>query len=141
MIHFFKDSKDLKAKLFFVKYENKYVGGAIVMFYEDTAYYLHGAMDREHKNLMAPYFMHWEIIRALKGLNSKFNIPNSKFYDFWGIDSKKWPGVTRFKLGWLGSPKSSDEGGGGELKEYPGSFDIPISRFWYLIYSLARKIL
>jgi len=51
------------------------------------------------------------------------------FYDFWGIDSKKWPGVTRFKLGW-----------GGNQVEYPGSFDLPISKFWYLVYKLAKKI-
>lgn len=129
MLKFFRNPKELEVKLFLVKYENKPIGGAIVMIYGDTAYYLHGAMDREHKNLMAPYFMHWEIIRALKGLNSKFNIPNSKFYDFWGIDAKKWPGVTRFKLGW-----------GGELKEYPGSFDLVTSHSWYWAYLLARKM-
>ena len=47
-----------------------------------------------------------------------------------GIDAKKWPGVTRFKLGW-----------GGDIKEYPGSFDLPVSKIWYLGYNLARKIL
>ena len=88
----------------------------------NTAYYLHGAMDREYKSLMAPYFMHWEIIKKLQ-------ILGCKFYDLWGVDAKKWPGVTRFKLGW-----------GGELREYSGSFDLVVSRFWYLVYSLARKV-
>ena len=93
------------------------------MIHHNTAYYLHGAMDREYKSLMAPYFMHWEIIKKLK-------VEGCKLYDFWGIDAKKWPGVTRFKLGW-----------GGDQKEYPGSFDLVISKFWYFIYGLARKIL
>ncbi|MDP3697052.1 MAG: peptidoglycan bridge formation glycyltransferase FemA/FemB family protein, partial [Candidatus Taylorbacteria bacterium] len=111
-----------QTKLFFVKYENKPIGAALVMIYHNSAHYLHGAMDREFKSLMAPYFMHWEIIRKFKNLMFKY-------YDFWGIDAKKWPGVTRFKLGW-----------GGDIKEYPGSFDMPVSRLWYLAYSLARKI-
>jgi len=126
-----KDGKDLQTKLFFVKYGNKFIGAAIIMIYHNTAYYLHGAMDREYKSLMAPYFMHWEIIRSLKA-------SGLKYYDFWGIDAKKWPGVTRFKLGWLGSPRH-DEGDGG-LVEYPGSFDLPVSRFWYLAYSFIRKL-
>src|SRR3989344_9540921 len=110
-------------------YNEKPVAGAIILCYDDTAYYLHGASDYNRRQLMSPYALHWEIIKALKGLNSKFKIQNSKFYDLWGIDAQNWPGVTRFKLGW-----------GGETKEYPGSFDIPISKFWYLAYNLARKI-
>lgn len=125
MLNFFGEG-ELKTKLFLVKYGNKYIGGAVVMLYNDTAYYLHGAMDREHKNLMAPYFMHWEIIKWLKA--SRLS-SNKLFYDLWGIDAKKWPGVTRFKLGW-----------GGDLKEYPGSFDLVTNRLWYLAYSLARRI-
>ncbi|MBI2065060.1 MAG: peptidoglycan bridge formation glycyltransferase FemA/FemB family protein [Candidatus Yanofskybacteria bacterium] len=126
-----KDGKDLQTKLFFVKFEGKPIGAAIIMIYHNNAYYLHGAMDREYKSLMAPYFMHWEVIKILKS-------SGLKYYDFWGVDARKWPGVTRFKLGWLGSPKS-DEGGGG-LVEYHGSFDLPVSKFWYLAYSLIRKI-
>lgn len=159
MLNFFKDGTELKTKLFLVKHENKYIGGAIVMIYHpfdsapvrgpeqgpsgpvewqddpesyrmghNSAYYLHGAMDRQYKSLMAPYFLHWEIIKALKAYQLT-SLPAIRCYDFWGIDAKKWPGVTRFKLGW-----------GGDLKEYPGSFDLVISRFWYLVYSLARKI-
>ena len=48
----------------------------------------------------------------------------------WGIDAKRWPGVTRFKLGW-----------GGQVKEYPGAFDMVLSRFWYMGYNMARRIL
>ena len=131
MLKFFKyeSGKELETKLFLVKYDNKYIGGVIVMVYHNTAYYLHGAMNREYRNLMAPYFMHWEIIKALKGLNDKFPMTNVKYYDFWGIDAAKWPGVTRFKLGW-----------GGDLKEYPGSFDIPVSKLWYFVYNLVRRV-
>ncbi|OGN00191.1 MAG: hypothetical protein A2817_03510 [Candidatus Yanofskybacteria bacterium RIFCSPHIGHO2_01_FULL_39_8b] len=129
MLEFFKDGKELQTKLFLVKAnDDRAVGAAIVMIYYNSAYYLHGAMDREYKSLMVPYFMHWEIIKFLKLTTN--NLRPITFYDFWGIDAKKWPGVTRFKLGW-----------GGREKEYPGSFDIPISRFWYFAYNLARKII
>ena len=132
------DSGELKVNLVLAYYNDKPVAGAIILCYGDTAYYLHGASDYEARSLMAPYALHWEIMKALKGLNSKFKIQNSKFYDLWGIDAQKWPGVTRFKLGWLGSPKQGE--GGGRLVEYPGSFDIVISKFWYLVYNLARRI-
>ena len=104
-------------------HNNKAIAGAILMTYGDTCYYLHGASDYEYRAMMAPYALHWENIKYLKGRSIKY-------YDFWGIDATKWPGVTRFKLGW-----------GGDSKEYPGSFDLPSSRFWYLIYNLARQIL
>ena len=121
LYNFFKNGDDLKIKLFMVEYEDKAIAAALIMFCEDTAYYLHGAMDRTYKELMAPYFMHWEIAKYAKNAGHGY-------YDFWGIDARRWPGVTRFKLGW-----------GGETKEYPGSFDIPVSKFWYLIYRIARK--
>lgn len=121
---------ELKTDLILAYYENKPVAGAIILCYGDTGYYLHGASDYNYRHLMAPYALHWEIIKALKGQNSKFEIRNSKFYDLWGIDAQKWPGVTRFKLGWRG-----------DTKEYPGSFDLVVSKFWYFVYNLARKIL
>lgn len=119
---FFKNSETLKVELFVVEHEGRAIASALIIFYEDTAYYLHGAMDRDYKELMAPYFMHWEIIKHAKSTSHRF-------YDFWGIDSRRWPGVTRFKLGF-----------GGHEVEYPGSFDLPVSKIWYLIYQIARKI-
>ena len=112
-----------KVELVLAYYNNEPVAGSIILSCGDTAYYLHGASDYSQRQLMAPYALHWENIKKFKSL--KF-----KSYDLWGIDPQRWPGVTRFKLGW-----------GGEQKEYPGSFDLVVSRFWYFIYNLARKIL
>jgi len=121
----------LKTDLIIAYHESKPIAGAIVLRYGETGYYLHGASDYDSRAMMAPYYLHWGIIKWLKA-------NGCKQYDLWGIDSNKWPGVTRFKLGWLNSPKHSEGGGG--LVEYPGSFDLPVSRFWYLAYSLARRI-
>jgi len=120
MDHFNHD--DMKVDLVMAYHNNKAVAGAILMTHGDTCYYLHGASDYEYRAMMAPYALHWDIIKYLKN-------NGVKYYDFWGIDAIKWPGVTRFKLGW-----------GGDQKEYPGSFDLVISRLWYFGYSLARRI-
>lgn len=122
LLEFLGDRGDIKTELFLAYSNDKPVAGAIILKCGDTGYYLHGASDYEYRSIMAPYALHWEIIKYLKN-------NGIKYYDFWGIDAKKWPGVTRFKLGW-----------GGDLKEYPGSFDMPVSRLWYWTYSLARKI-
>lgn len=104
------------------KVRDRLIAGAIILTFGDTVYYLHGAMDRDYKSWMAPYLMHWEIMKWAKA-------QGYHYYDFWGIDAKRWPGVTRFKLGF-----------GGQQVEYPGSFDLPVSKIWYLIYKIARKI-
>ncbi|HYU65054.1 MAG TPA: peptidoglycan bridge formation glycyltransferase FemA/FemB family protein [Candidatus Paceibacterota bacterium] len=121
LINFFQSGKEIKTKLFFVWFQGRPIAGALTLTYGDGAYYLHGAMDRDYRHLMAPYFMHWEIMKYYKGLGLTS-------YDFWGIDSRNWPGLTRFKLGF-----------GGREVEYPGSFDLPISKFWYLAYKIIRQ--
>ncbi len=109
----------LKVKFFLAKYENKPAAAAIVLIHSGAGYYLHGASDYEHRSAMAPFMLHWRIIQLLR----KAGIEN---YDLWGIDAKKWPGVTRFKLNW-----------GGRIIDRPGSFDLPISKTWYLAYKIG----
>jgi lipid II:glycine glycyltransferase (peptidoglycan interpeptide bridge formation enzyme) len=116
-------SYSLKTQLFLAYNDKKPVAGAITLTYRDATYYLHGASDYDSRTLMAPYALHWYIITS----NQKLGTRN---YDLWGIDTRKWPGVTRFKLGW-----------GGRTVEYPGSFDLVISRFWYLVYKVAKRII
>jgi len=65
--------------------------------------------------------LHWEIMRQLKA-------EDVNNYDWWGIDSKLWPGVTEFKLGW-----------GGQVVERPGAFVFPVRWFWYELYKLLKR--
>lgn len=124
------NTPELNTRIVFVEHDErplgtvreKLVAGAILLAHGETVYYLHGAMDRNYKSMMAPYLMHWEVIKWAKA-------QGYHYYDFWGIDAHRWPGVTRFKLGF-----------GGQQVEYSGSFDMPISKIWYLIYKIARKI-
>ena len=115
-------SPDFATELFLAEYNNKTVAGAIVNFYQDTAIYLHGASSREHREVMAPHLLHWRIIQEAKHRGFKY-------YDLWGIDEKKWPGVTRFKLGF-----------GGEIVEYPESIDIVYRPPLYNLYRMVKHI-
>ncbi len=113
-------------ELYIAHKDNAPLAAAMISKYGDTAYYLHGASDHEHRDMMAPYMLHWQILLNLKRLNFKH-------YDLWGIDAKKWPGVTRFKLGWTGHATGS----GGQVIEYPGAFDRVLSKSWHFIYKLV----
>ncbi len=108
--------------LYLAFFENTPIAAHIVGFFRDFGYYLHGASSREHRKVMGPHRLHWKIIKDLKqkGL---------KYYDFWGIDKEKWPGLTRFKTS-FGSSKTT----------YPGTFDLVFKPIWYSLYLLGKKI-
>ena len=109
--------------LFTAEFKGKIIATNIVMFYKKKAIYLHGASDYQYRNLMAPHLLQWyQILEAKKRGCEK--------YDFWGIDEKKWPGLTKFKKGFNGK----------EIK-YPGAYDLVFQLIWYRIYKIARKIL
>ncbi|MFA5359161.1 MAG: peptidoglycan bridge formation glycyltransferase FemA/FemB family protein [Patescibacteria group bacterium] len=112
----------LATKLFIAESNGIPVAANLCYFYGDRATYAHGGSDYQYRNLMAPHLLQWHQIKCAKDAGYKV-------YDFWGIDEKRWPGVTRFKLGFNG--KSVD---------YPGTFDIPISKILYPLYKLVKKV-
>lgn len=109
-------------KLFFARYAGKNIATGLFCFFGGRVTYLHGASDNEARNLMAPYLLQWEVIKQAQ-------TEGYKYYDFYGIDAKKWPGVTRFKLGF-----------GGFIKEYPGTYDIIFRPWIYGFYEFLRKL-
>ncbi len=115
-------NKELQIKLIVAKYKDKIIAGNIVSFFGDMATYVHGASSSENRNVMAPYLLQWCSIQEAKR-------KGCKYYDFYGIDEKKWPGVTRFKKGFSG-----------EEINYPGTFDLIFSKTWYNVYKLIRRL-
>ncbi len=115
--------KEGMIKLFLAKYQNKIIAANLICFFGQTATYLHGASDYNFRQLMAPHFLQWQAIGQAQKLGLKY-------YDFWGIDEKKWPGVTRFKKGFNGQEIT-----------YPDAFDLVFRPWWYRLYNLARRIL
>jgi lipid II:glycine glycyltransferase (peptidoglycan interpeptide bridge formation enzyme) len=109
-------------RLFLASYEGKIIAAGLFCLYGARVTYLHGASNNEARNLMAPYLLQWEIIK-------KARAEGYNYYDFYGIDDKKWPGVTRFKNGF-----------GGFAKEYPGTYDFVFKPIIYGLYQFLRKI-
>lgn len=115
------------AKLFLAKYKGKAVAAAIITYYQGVATYYFGASSAEYRNVMAPYLLHWEIMRDAKKRGCKD-------YDFFGVapegdNEHPWAGVTKFK-----------EKFGGERVDYWPAREKPISWFWYLVMRI-RKLL
>ncbi|HQL34917.1 MAG TPA: peptidoglycan bridge formation glycyltransferase FemA/FemB family protein [bacterium] len=109
-------------ELYFARLEGKILAAGLFSFYGGRAVYLHGASANNDRQYMAPYLLQWRMIQRAKA-------KHCRYYDFYGIDEKRWPGVTRFKRGF-----------GGEERVYPGSFLLVISKHKYFIYSLLSKI-
>ena len=99
----------------------KLISSNLYIIFGNRITYLFGASDYIRRSYMAPHLMHWSAIR-------EFKEKGFTEYDFWGLDEKKFRGVSTFKKRFNG-------------KEifYPGSF-IKTERFvWYQLYKLARK--
>lgn len=109
-------------KLFFAEFNGQPIATALVVFFGDTATYLHGGSANENRQVMAPYALQWQTIKLAKQAGYKY-------YDFYGIDEIKWPGITKFKNGF-----------GGLEVNYPGTFDLIYDQGWYSIYKMVRKV-
>ncbi len=108
-------------------YENHPIATTVMIDFGDTRTYVHGASEREHRKLMAPALLHWELIRDAKhkGL---------KWYDWWGVapegaKNHPWEGISRFKRGY-----------GGEDVQYPGTHDVVQKSLTYSLYKIARQV-
>lgn len=103
------------------------LASAIIGYFGDRVTYLFGGSSNLHRELMAPYKLHWEIIKDAK--NKGF-----KEYDFFGIapddnPKHKWAGVTRFKKQF-----------GGEEVSLLGSYDLVFNKTKYSLFKTAERI-
>jgi len=122
-------------KLYVAEYRGEIIAADLVVFYEKTAIYLHGASDENFRNVMAPYLLKWqEILEAKKQDCEKF--------DFGGISTNyqsntniqiinKWKGITRFKLGFSKNT---------EPVRFSGSYDIVIDNWKYFLYKTIQNL-
>lgn len=122
MVDYLKERSNPQIKIYFAKYNNQPIATGLFAFSGDTVTYVHGASSSEHRNLMAPFLLQWTLIVGAKARGYKY-------YDFFGIDEVKWPGVTRFKRGFSGKEVS-----------HPGTFDVVTNKSWYSVYKLIRGL-
>jgi len=130
-------------KIYVAEYEDKIIAANLVVFFDDTATYLHGASSNDSRNVMAPYLLQWQAILDAKE-------KGCVKYDFGGIKltnadqgglirKNNWAGITQFKVGF--SPNT-------QPVVFPGSYDIIINPRKYGVYrglqrakAMLRKII
>jgi len=116
------------AHLFTATYNGEVLSAWILFVWEDTVYYPYGSSSRNHREVMAPTLLLWEIVKWAKS-------KNIKFFDLWGAMgpdpdiNDPWYGFHRFK-----------EGFGPKLIEFVGSYDLVINRPLYILYTFADTI-
>jgi peptidoglycan pentaglycine glycine transferase (the first glycine) len=116
-----------KARLVFAEHDGRVLAANLMIYFGDTATYLHGASSSVRREVMAPHLLHWRCMLEAKSWGYAS-------YDFWGVappdePDHAWAGITRFKKGF-----------GGSYVAYPGTYDLPVDRFWYTLYSLAQRL-
>ena len=121
------NSEECNVFLATATFEDQVLAANIMIDFGGTRTYLHGASSNLNRNLMAPYLLHWYLIKdaKYKGID---------WYDWWGVCDKndknhQWAGITRFKLGF-----------GGEDVEYAGTYDYTHKPVQYLMYRHIRYI-
>jgi lipid II:glycine glycyltransferase (peptidoglycan interpeptide bridge formation enzyme) len=121
-------SKSGIAHCFTATYEKEIVTAWIVFVWKNTIYYPYGASSRNHKEVMAPNLLLWEIIKWAK-------TKGIYYFDLWGAmgpnpDTKdSWYGFHRFKEGY--APLHV---------EYIGSYDLVIHSFLYSLFTFIDSI-
>lgn len=116
------------AHLFTASLKGEVLSAWIVFVSGDTVYYPYGASGRDHREVMAPTLLLWEIAKWAKknGL---------KKFDLWGAlgprpnEKDPWYGFHRFKQGF--NPR---------LVEFVGSYDLVIHKPLYILYTIADTI-
>ncbi|MFC1656402.1 lipid II:glycine glycyltransferase FemX [Patescibacteria group bacterium] len=119
------EKKDI-GQVYIAYFEHQPLAAIIATFYGNTATYLYGASSSEHRNLMAPYLLHWHIIK-----DAKRN--NCKIYDLLAVSPKnvkkhKYDGITEFK-----------EKFGGKHIELIGSYDLIFAPWLYNTYKIIER--
>lgn len=84
-----------KGSLLFAEYGGRRIATAIVVYFGGRATYFFGGSTGEHRNVMAPYLIHFEAMRKAKEMGCEC-------YDFWGIaptgaSEHPWKDITAFK--------------------------------------------
>jgi len=119
-------SKDNQSLWLFGKYKGELTAAALIIFWSGIGFYHQAASNLKYLKFSIPYLVQWEAIKEAKKRGCKL-------YDFWGfVDPKKeprhpWAGPTLFKMGF-----------GGYKKEYVKTQDLPISKKYWLSYTIEK---
>lgn len=124
---------DNQALVFLAQYKGEVLAGAVIVFWQEMAFYHHGASSQTLPKIPASYLLQWEAIREAKQRGCQR-------YNFWGIvdeaatprlSTRKrkhpWAGLTLFKQGF-----------GGYKKEYLKTQDFILSQRYWLNFGVEK---
>lgn len=113
--------------IFLASYRGEVLAAFMTFVFKDRLFYPYGGTSDNHKEVMAPNLLMWEIIKFGRS-------QNLKTFDMWGSlgpDAREGDngfGFHRFKQGY-----------GGELKEFVGSYDLVLNHQLYKLYNLMNS--
>jgi lipid II:glycine glycyltransferase (peptidoglycan interpeptide bridge formation enzyme) len=116
------DSTKPSLGIFFGYHHERLAAINLVVFFAGTATYLYGASYTKNLNSKITTYLHTVGMQEAKKRGYLY-------YDIGAIDQKRWSTLTNFKRQFRG-----DE------FEYIGNIDIPLKKFLYFLYNLARLI-
>lgn len=84
-----------RGSVFFAEYQGRRLAAAVVVYFGSRATYFFGGSLANDRHVMAPYLLHFEIMRRAKAMGHEW-------YDFWGVAPKNdpdnsWQGFSVFK--------------------------------------------
>ena len=144
----------------------KPLSSLIILFYNDTTIYLHGASSNDLREFMPNHLAQWEAIKEAKKRDCKY-------YDFWGIAAERMPLTSHSgdldanrerpesnrswtsqddniswaideNHPWAGITKFkmgfAKIGETGEVVKFPGAYDLILNQFWYKMFTLVNRV-
>lgn len=114
----------VRASVYKAIYGDELLASAVVVDFGGVRTYLFGGSSDQHRDVMAPYLLHWRAMQDAKVLGAHT-------YDFGGLETGAGfrAGFARFKLGF-----------GGKTVEYPGAYDIVLKPLLYHPYRYLRSL-
>lgn len=115
------------------EYDGQPIAAALLVFFEDTAYYLHGGSADAKRELMAPFLLQWKSMEEAKRRGcQQYDFGGVRVRSKQGVMDTDWDGITRFKQGF--APKE-------ETHLFPGTYDIILSPVRYRLYRQSRRLI
>lgn len=116
------------ACMYLAEYEDEVIAVSLVFDDHRRRYYAHAAADTEHRRL------HAGTILVTQMIEDSTNSEQQEF-DLYGVvppevTDHEWSGFSKFKRGF-----------GGEQVDYNGTWELPLKKTSYALYSLARRVL
>lgn len=91
--------KNDNARLYYAVYEEKIIAAAITTFYGQTGIYYYGASGNEHRNVMAPFLLQWQMMIDAKS-------KGCQWYDFLGVTPSVYPYKNKWIVNLINNKKS-----------------------------------